>query len=129
MPDYDNFTHGYIEALFFFAPEDEDVRNLPLSDESLARVEDLCAKFQAKHAALLAQYYKACENSNRRDYSPQELAGHDFYLTSNGNGTGFWDRGFGIVGETLAGIARNYVALELFKGRDGLAHVPTNRNA
>src|SRR4051812_29933619 len=30
-----------------------------------------------------------------------EQAGHDFWLTRNGHGAGFWDRGLGAVGERL----------------------------
>ena len=32
-------------------------------------------------------------------WSSVELAGHDFALTRNGHGTGFWDRGMGEMGD------------------------------
>lgn len=32
--------------------------------------------------------------------------GHDFWLTRCGHGAGFWDRGYGAIGETLSTIAR-----------------------
>jgi hypothetical protein len=35
-------------------------------------------------------------------------AGHDFWLTRNGHGTGFWDRGNAAIGERLADAARVY---------------------
>lgn len=35
-------------------------------------------------------------------------AGHDLYLTRNGHGTGFWDRGNGAIGDRLADAARVY---------------------
>lgn len=34
--------------------------------------------------------------------------GHDFALTRNGHGAGFWDRGYGEVGERLSESARIY---------------------
>lgn len=34
--------------------------------------------------------------------------GHDFYLTREGHGTGFWDRGLGELGEYLNTIAKSY---------------------
>lgn len=37
-----------------------------------------------------------------------EAAGHDFALTRNGHGAGFWDRGLGEVGETLSKMAKAY---------------------
>ncbi len=41
-------------------------------------------------------------------YSATECAGHDFYLTRNGHGTGFWDRDAGAVGEQLSAAARRH---------------------
>jgi hypothetical protein len=35
-----------------------------------------------------------------------ETIGHDFWLTRNRHGTGFWDRGLGDVGNRLSKIAR-----------------------
>lgn len=34
--------------------------------------------------------------------------GHDFALTRNGHGAGFWDRGYGVAGELLSDAARVY---------------------
>lgn len=35
-------------------------------------------------------------------------AGHDFYLTRNGHGAGFWDRGLGALGERLTRACKPY---------------------
>ena len=35
---------------------------------------------------------EACERESEQ-YSAEDLAGHDFWLTRNGHGTGFWDAG------------------------------------
>lgn len=47
--------------------------------------------------------------ANRDDASELELEqlGHDLWLTRNGHGAGFWDRGLGEVGERLAAAARD----------------------
>ena len=37
-----------------------------------------------------------------------ELAGHDFALTRNGTGTGFWDRGLGEIGDMLTEECKPY---------------------
>lgn len=37
-----------------------------------------------------------------------EQLGHDFCLTRNGHGAGFWDRGWGHLGEYLSDVARTY---------------------
>ena len=38
------------------------------------------------------------------------LAGHDFALTRNGHGTGFWDRGLGAIGDMLSNECKPYGA-------------------
>lgn len=34
--------------------------------------------------------------------------GHDFWMTRNGHGVGFWDRGYGTVGDRLTKAAHKY---------------------
>lgn len=49
------------------------------------------------------------------------LFGHDFYLTREGHGAGFWDRGLGELGEYLTKIAKAYgSAEELFDNGEGV---------
>ena len=49
-------------------------------------------------------------------------AGHDFWLTRNGHGAGFWDRGdlYGsaIIGEELSEAARECGGFDLYVGDD-----------
>jgi len=42
-----------------------------------------------------------------RDMAP-ERAGHDFWLTREGHGAGFWDRGLGIAGDRLSDAATTF---------------------
>ena len=50
------------------------------------------------------------------------LAGHDFALTRNGHGTGFWDRGLGEMGDMLSNECKPYglhsVTLEVDENDD-----------
>jgi hypothetical protein len=41
-------------------------------------------------------------------YSNEQLAGHDFWLTRNGHGAGFWDRDLGEIGERLTKASEAY---------------------
>lgn len=43
---------------------------------------------------------------------------HDFHLTRNGHGAGFWDRGAGEVGERLTEAAKVYGTAELMGSLD-----------
>lgn len=46
-------------------------------------------------------------------------AGHDFWLTRNHHGAGFWDRGLGAAGESLSRWAKSYGEKNLIVGDDG----------
>lgn len=51
-----------------------------------------------------------------------EQLGHDFWLTRNGHGAGYWDRGLGELGDRLADAARAHGTAGLYVGDDGLVH-------
>ena len=48
-----------------------------------------------------------------------EQIGHDFWLTTNGHGAGFWDRGLGEIGDRLTRAAKVYGGTDLYVGDDG----------
>jgi hypothetical protein len=51
------------------------------------------------------------EIAEKNDYFPSvdySQYGHDFWLTRNGHGTGFWDRDDGLQGEKLSDLSRSY---------------------
>ena len=45
--------------------------------------------------------------------------GHDFSLTKNGHGAGFWDRGVGDIGDKLSDLAKTFSEGGLYKYGDG----------
>ncbi len=51
-----------------------------------------------------------------------ESIGHDFWLTRNGHGTGFWDRGLGDVGDRLSKRAEGAGTSDAYVGDDGRIH-------
>lgn len=48
-----------------------------------------------------------------------ERAGHDFWLTRNGHGAGFWDEGLGDLGRELTKASKPYGSADLYPGDDG----------
>jgi hypothetical protein len=53
------------------------------------------------------------------DYVDPEQAGHDFWLTRNGHGTGFWDRDYPEdapegIGDKLSEIAQTFGGVDLY---------------
>jgi len=49
--------------------------------------------------------------------------GHDFWLTRNGHGAGFWDRGYGELGDKLSKAAKVYGTSDIYIGDDGKLHI------
>jgi hypothetical protein len=80
-----------------------------------ASMRETCADFITANAADLAEY---CE----RMPGGEESAGHDFWLTRNGHGAGFWDRGLGKLGDRLSAAAKVYSSVDLYAGDDGLIY-------
>lgn len=112
----DAFTQGYIEALFF--TEEEDLRSQKRahelaadgltpdddeSDESAAAFESLYpVGFSDLAPETLARIISDCDAfkaatvhiqplMGEDGYPDEAHAGHDFWLTRNGHGAGFWD--------------------------------------
>ncbi len=69
-----------------------------------------CKDFIAGNAEALDAYV------SERDW---ESAGHDFWLTRNGHGAGFWDRGLGQLGRALTDASKPYGPCDLYVGDDG----------
>lgn len=64
------------------------------------------------------------EYLERRDCDPSEgtpadYFGHDFALTRNGHGAGFWDRGLGELGDRLTAASKPYGESSINIGENG----------
>ena len=117
------FTLAYLEcALWSSTDNSRDNGGDPLDDnygiEDMAQscidsaIED-CDDFVAAHAELIGDQL--------------EQAGHDFWLTRNGHGAGFWDRDPSVYpkdprGKVLTAASEVYGSVNLYIGDDGLIY-------
>lgn len=68
-----------------------------------------CDEFIAHNWALIQETGQSAEQ-----------CGHDFWLTRNGHGVGFWDRGYPVaLGDALTRAARIAGSRDLYLGDDG----------
>lgn len=124
--ELDEFTRAYLTAAFwtgdstYFDEETQQMEHTETPLEELYTVEDIhpdclkkvqedCAKFQSENQEDLALAYSLYRT--RDGYTGAALAGHDFWLTRNGHGTGFWDRDDledSGVGDRLAEACKKY---------------------
>ena len=98
---------------------DDIFRVEDISPECRARMRADCLDFIRSNFDDLQEYSRRMGNA---DWSGEERAGHDFWLTRNGHGTGFWDRGLGDLGDRLSAAARVYRGVDLYPGDDGLIY-------
>jgi hypothetical protein len=107
------FLGAYIAAALWSSSDDmlmdETYNAGDLSGELMAQMIDDCAAFLARRGDLL------------RD-EDLVYAGHDFWLTRNGHGAGFWSRPE-VYGEeeaqALTAIAESFGPVDLYVGDDG----------
>ena len=63
------------------------------------------------------------ENILWEEQITEEQFGHDFWLTRNRHGVGFWDRGLGSLGEKLTKWAHSYGSSDVYLGNDGVVYL------
>ena len=117
----DDFTRGYIECLLWSTTDDNDK---PLDDNYsygdispafMLRIKADCYRFQQDNAADLDQ----AVSPRPSEWSAMSQAGHDFWLTRNGHGAGFWDASNGVpypddVAERLTNAAHKFGNVDVY---------------
>lgn len=128
---YDPFYCGYAVAALWSSSDSSGESFLDaagygvidIAPETAERMITDCDEFLATLAAngisreMLADLYQVNDGD-----APLNWAGHDFWFTRNGHGAGFWDRGFGELGDELSEIAEDSGMVNLYVGDDGLIH-------
>lgn len=114
------FVLGYVVAALWTEQdnlsEGSAIQNV--SDVSLRKAYNDCEAFVAANVEFLDAAYGIYPSSGDGS-SPPEQAGHDFWLTRNGHGAGYWDRGLGHIGDKLAEAANATGVCDLVEGDDG----------
>jgi len=112
----DKTTTAYLGAMLWSGMDAKDEpldKNYSLDDIDLDTINqsmDEIEMFRNKAGDLL-------------DGVDDEMIGHDFWLTRNGHGAGFWDRGLGEVGEKLTEIAKSFGEAYPYVDGAGKVHI------
>jgi len=115
----DAFKQSYIETALWSSTDNSDEQGgEPLDDnygiediapETMAQVQEDCEAFQRDHGEDIG--------------GNLERAGHDFWLTRNRHGAGFWDGDWDeAVGKRLTEASHVYGTVDLYVGDDGLIY-------
>lgn len=103
----DKFTQAFFHALLWSERDNNDEPlddNYDIDDIDVITLEALkkdCADFQEQNAELLQGL-------------DDIQCGHDFALTRNHHGAGFWDQGLGEVGDKLTDSCKSFGSVTLY---------------
>lgn len=113
-------VRAYIECALWASVDDDGE---PL-DRSYG-ADDIEPGTIASMSGDVAAFLGAIESAgvDRSEWSDDQL-GHDLWLTRNGHGAGFWDRGHGEPGDALTELAHALGESRLYVGDDGRLYVP-----
>jgi len=116
-PTSSAFLDGYLECMLWSSndesdesggePLDKNYSVSDLSDSALKGAIEDCNAFIKK-----AEKFMDATNADDGQH------GHDFWLTRNGHGAGFWDRGYGAAGDKLSEIAKTFGECHPYVGDD-----------
>lgn len=116
-------TRAYLEAALWTGTDDDgeplDAVFDPIDVSGTSREQayaDL-SSFMRENRALIDKTHTL-----RPEYDAAAI-GHDFFLTRNGHGAGFWDRGLGDIGDRLTAACKTYGTSDPYLGDDGKVHL------
>jgi hypothetical protein len=108
------FTESYIRTALWAETDGEEPLDAnhsaeDIAPETVARMRSDAESFYTAHAGVFGDH-------NARK------AGHDFWLTRNHHGAGFWDGDWADMGDVLTKASHGYRECELYVGDDGLIY-------
>lgn len=120
MINLKRMVSAYIECALWASIDYEsetplDEIDAPLNEVTETRMLADCTDFIAE----IIPYMGAIEEAQ----ITSEQMGHDFWLTRNRHGAGFWDRGLGRLGDKLTEVSQSFKECDLYIGDDGEIHI------
>ena len=101
--------------------EDAGFDSEDIHPDALAEIYHDCEEFYETHRCIL-DYIRTHGVGTAGRYGAEQC-GHDFYLTREGHGTGFWDRGLDAIGQILSDASKPYGSVDAYVGGDGKIYV------
>lgn len=129
--DITDFLRGHSAAAQFFslatypdADEEVELDKYEWAEGEEEKLNEVCITFIRENAADLLEYAATIGSKLPSiETGGWEMAGHDFWLTREEHGAGFWDRNLGELGDRLTEASKEYGGLiHLYLGDDGLIY-------
>lgn len=127
----DKLTMAYVECALWSStvsieghehdgdPMDKHYSIYNIHPESLDRMAAQCAKFQRDNEQWITEEHRITVS----EFTADEMAGHDFWLTRCGHGAGFWDGDWSKeAGAAMTEYSERAGVRDLHVGDDGFVH-------
>jgi len=117
------FLASYIETALWSSADDAGIpldnskySDVELAPETIERMRADCEKFETEYAKITS----GLDDSVLRSFPPDSHIPHDFWLTRNHHGAGFWDGDYPeAIGKQLTDLAHSFGECDLYIGDDG----------
>ena len=121
------FTATFLETLLWSETDEQSdggdgsyPPETEIDAAGLARLTEDCRQFYEENAGTWAWERKR----GSEEWTDDQMAGHDFALTRNGHGAGFWDGGWHeAAGIVLTEACKAFGEVSLYRGDDGRVYV------
>lgn len=103
-------TLGYLEAALWSTSDYSDESNNPEMLDANFSISDISDEFKEQASKDCAELYKKIadlltDDDNRGNFNREQI-GHDFWLTRNRHGAGFWDGDY-VNGDAITKIVQD----------------------
>ena len=127
--EFDSFFNAYMETALWSShdesddsggnPMDENYSTGDIADECYESMKADCRKFFKENYEVMDE----ADGPSGPDYDEWGHMGHDFWLTRNGHGAGFWDGDYSEPhGDLLDEAAKSFGEIDLYIGDDNTIH-------
>jgi hypothetical protein len=115
VKDWRAMVAAYLEAIDFTESDNEE-----FSDDVMGFAHDVEVEAARDCSDFLDLVQEA--GLDVSDIAP-DMMGHDLWLTRNRHGAGFWDRGYGPLGDELTKMAHSFGEQSTYEGDDHLIYL------
>lgn len=123
----DKFLASYIETALWSSTDGEGIplddskyADVKLSPKPLEQFKADCERFQAEYAKLISGLDDSVLRSFPQSDHDGDRIAHDFWLTRNRHGAGFWDGDYPEpIATKLTDLARSFGECDLYIGDNG----------
>ena len=123
--ELDDFTKAYLITALWSStdsstgePLDKNYGFEDFAPKTLKKMKKDCDIFQKSHAEAIKDHPPHGFLGDGQN-SPLAKAGHDFWLTRNHHGAGFWDGDWPVIGEKMTAASHDFGEVDLYVGDDG----------